>query len=716
MFLSKIKLALKKRRSIFVVFALTVLFPAVLLSILGLRGLRNEKYRLERQSEAENAQIADSMEKTVLSCCITEAERRLREIGGLVSPNKSLSFAGYESANELLKKDSLIYLAFIIRNTAEPFYFGAKLRRPSKPTSSPVFTPEQKTILNAAERAEFGDKDFLKAILFYERVYASVADTNLRAQLALRIGRCRFAMKDYLSAASLYGGIVKEFRDAVDGRGLPLDIAAGIRLGEIFLIQSEPRKALESLIEAYRSLLNRADVLGEEIFRAYTGLVENNIEACLSKNREIFTKFDQTQIQEYSLLRRQNLDKWAEKNRLEESIIPELKRLFAAKNESGHTWKIPIRISKTIDEKDYLAIAIPVDNAPGVIGAENVMIGASISEEFIIAALKKSLFGGSSVNGDSRLSISNLSGRLLLGSKPAQARPLQTVLFPESFPPWKIEFYGSTEGIFGVPNLGKNFYFWTVFLMLVVLISGTIFVVRAILRETELLDLKSDFVAAVSHDLKSPLASMTSLVERLQGGRVADPERLREYVSVIALDLGRLTRLVDRILDFAKAERGDKAYHFETTNIGDLVRREVATFEENKARDGLKVRVLIYSPIPLIDIDTDAIRQALMNLMENAVKFSPSEKDIEVEVSSDEAEVCISVSDKGVGIEPGEQDAIFEQFYQGKNARTSSSAGVGLGLSIVREVARAHGGRITVKSEPGRGSTFSLFFPIKNTN
>lgn len=228
----------------------------------------------------------------------------------------------------------------------------------------------------------------------------------------------------------------------------------------------------------------------------------------------------------------------------------------------------------------------------------------------------------------------------------------------------------------------------------------------------EVLKIKSDFVSSVSHEFKTPLTSIRTLVERLQDGKVQDKEKMMQYFSVIAQDTDKLTRLVGNILDFSKIEEGKREFDFEETDVAQLVSRQIHEFQKDEIRKNVSIQGYIQEDIPQLSIDGEALSQALNNLLDNAVKFSPGKKEIDVHLSKDMENIILEVKDNGIGIFPDELDKIFDKFYQGKNALKQTVKGTGLGLTLVKHTVEAHGGRVSVKSKVGEGSRFSLIFPI----
>ncbi|HVS32362.1 MAG TPA: HAMP domain-containing sensor histidine kinase [Thermoanaerobaculia bacterium] len=236
---------------------------------------------------------------------------------------------------------------------------------------------------------------------------------------------------------------------------------------------------------------------------------------------------------------------------------------------------------------------------------------------------------------------------------------------------------------------------------------------QAVARQMRLSQMKSEFVSNVSHELRTPLASIRVFGEYMRLGRVEKPEKIRQYGQYIEAESRRLTQLINNILDFSKIESAEKQYKFCETDVVELAAATVAAFAMPLREHGYSVTFTPPPyPLPPLPVDSDAFAQALMNLLDNAVKYSNGRKEIEVAVTSPAAEARVSVRDHGIGIEASEQKRIFEKFYRVGSGLVHDVKGSGLGLAIVSHVVKAHGGRVEVASAPGEGSTFTIVLPI----
>jgi len=244
-----------------------------------------------------------------------------------------------------------------------------------------------------------------------------------------------------------------------------------------------------------------------------------------------------------------------------------------------------------------------------------------------------------------------------------------------------------------------------------VMAIGVFFVARAAAREVRVAELKSSFVSSVSHDLKTPLALIQLFAETLELGRLKNTDRANEYYRIINSEARKLTRLINNLLDFSKIEAGLRAYKLERVNLSDLTGSVLESLESQFQHNQFTVSTKLAPNVPVL-IDKEAAEQALENLLSNAMKYSPEHREILVEVDQVDQYGVVRVHDRGIGIPTRLQRKIFNKFFRIQTDAGSGPHGTGLGLAIVDHVMRGHNGFVRVDSEPGRGSTFTLHFPL----
>src|SRR5436853_2651036 len=263
--------------------------------------------------------------------------------------------------------------------------------------------------------------------------------------------------------------------------------------------------------------------------------------------------------------------------------------------------------------------------------------------------------------------------------------------------------------------IGQHFFrssFLTLAGLSLVLACGIALTYRNVSKEMALARLKSDFVSNVSHELRTPLSLIRLYAETLEMGRLSSREKYQEYYAIIRKESERLTALINNILDFSRIEAGKKEYDFRETDIGELAHNTLESYRYQIEQHGFTFQEEIPDDLPRIRIDREAIARSLLNLVNNALKYSPNEKYVGVKLYRDDGSVKLEVIDHGIGIPPGEQQKIFEKFYRVGNPLVHNTKGSGLGLSLVRHIVRAHGGEVSVESAPGRGSKFIIALPL----
>lgn len=241
--------------------------------------------------------------------------------------------------------------------------------------------------------------------------------------------------------------------------------------------------------------------------------------------------------------------------------------------------------------------------------------------------------------------------------------------------------------------------------------AGALLVFHDITELRRLEKIRQDFVANVSHELRTPLSSIKGYSETLMEGGVKQPKEQKEFLEIIYRESGRLAKLIDDILDLSRIESGKMAMVFMPLDVGPAVKRVCAILEKQAASKSLRVSVELPGGLPRILADEGRISQVLLNLLDNAVKYTPENGKIRISAAPEGNFVRIEVSDTGAGIPEADMPRIFERFYRVDKARSRELGGTGLGLSIVKHIVQAHGGQVSVKSAPEKGSTFSFTIP-----
>lgn len=284
--------------------------------------------------------------------------------------------------------------------------------------------------------------------------------------------------------------------------------------------------------------------------------------------------------------------------------------------------------------------------------------------------------------------------------------------FSPVFRQWKlgVGYSETTVAALARSQFRQNLLF--IVLGLTLLLLGLAVAVHATRRELKLVEAKETFVSNVSHELKTPLALIRLFAETLEMGRVSNDEEMRDYGRIINRESHRLTQLINNILDFSRIEAGRREYQFVETNIAEVIEEALRSYEYQLKSAGFDITTEIQSELPPVLVDREAMTQAVLNLLNNAIKYSTDVKRIEVLVEQRGETLAVEIADRGVGISRSEHRRIFEKFYRISTGMVHDTKGSGLGLAIVRHIVEAHHGEILVDSAPGKGSRFTMLLPI----
>jgi signal transduction histidine kinase len=301
------------------------------------------------------------------------------------------------------------------------------------------------------------------------------------------------------------------------------------------------------------------------------------------------------------------------------------------------------------------------------------------------------------------------------GVRTPKGEPLLSTSVGANFPGWKLELYLKDNGSFEEAARRQTaVYIWSGVLVIVLILASGGIAGQAVGRQIKLNRLKNDFIATVSHELKTPLASMRVLVDTLLEGRYKGQEQATEYLELVSKENERLSRLIDNFLTFSRMERNKQAFEIVKTSPTAIARTAAEVVKTKFSEGRCKFKVNICENLPDVLADRDAIVTVLANLLDNAYKYSYDDKHIELRVFTEDGLVCFSVADDGVGMSRRTTTKIFKRFYQVDRSLSRRTQGCGLGLSIAKFIIDAHKGSISVDSKPGTGSTFTVKLPAVN--
>lgn len=380
----------------------------------------------------------------------------------------------------------------------------------------------------------------------------------------------------------------------------------------------------------------------------------------------------------------------------EDSIVPTLDLRSAVDGQRGH-------IHETFGERPYL-FSFVRRRAAG--RTYYVVIEADLNH--LVGAVFPQFFG---VRSPRLYQVVDGAGELVYGVPFRDASAVVELAFADTVSGWRLRVTQRDAPTQAARASRKVIDIVLIGLALVVITSGLALLLLAMWRERKANDLKSEFISNVSHELKTPLSIISMFGEMLASGRVRGPEQAHEYADVIWRESVRLARLIDNVLDFAKIERGVDVYEFSEGDVGEVVARAVELSTHRLHNAHMTAELTIAPELPAARLDHNALTLAVLNLIDNAIKYAADGKRIEIAVATAGPSITIAVRDFGPGVDRAEHERIFERFYRARAVRLRPIRGSGIGLALVEHIARAHGGRVAVADAPGGGAAFTIAIP-----
>lgn len=644
------------------VFLVFILLPGMFLGVFALRALRQEGQLVKQDMRERLERVANEIGRD-----LTSEFQWWEEIVRLSAREETLDTDSFpEVIRKAFEQPGGGVLLSMSEEELKTFPSGALLY---------VFTnaPAPRILANSppanfvdAESLEIEKKDYRSAVLAYRNLLDS-ADAEQRPMLLQRLARTLRKAGRLDEASGAYRDLQRF--DTVWIGGLPSDLIARFELCSIAAERGNMAELATLAFAFYRDLTGGKWLLDRPRYLYYSDCCRG---WCRESQVEV-VEFNQLQMMEE---RRLVLSRAAEE------ILNEPRRILTGETETHLAfWHsnpfAAVVLSETLLELHWW---------PRIISSK---------EEDLNAALYTT------------------DGHVLFGSPPIETPPfavMHDVRIDDMH--WLIQVWPSDPAaIHADMRQRQNLSMAILVFVAALLVFGSYITVRILRRELEIARMRADFVSTVSHEFRSPLTGIRQLGEMLLDGRTIDRKKQRRYFKLIVQESNRLTRLVENILDFSRMEEGRREYRFEPLNTSKWLQRLVADFEAEIAADGVAVETDIPEGLPLISADSEALGSAVHNLLENAVKYSPGVNEVWLDAKAAGGEVRIAIRDRGVGISESDRKHIFERFYRADGEISKRIKGAGLGLSLVRHIVTAHGGKVECKSKVGEGSTFSIRIP-----
>jgi signal transduction histidine kinase len=704
-----------QRRAV-IFFAAFLLILSVVLVFFAVREAEREKLLKEREIQSERQRLVETIDGRA-GALIGEAESRIlaavekaRAEAGAEAPIQAIALlkiplADIPLVSEVFAVDDEDQVVFL--RTRPLYLLTGEKRRPREIARS----LENDERWKQAEAAEFRLNDQTRAAALYGALAAGTADPALDALFLNRQARCYAKSGQHGKALAAYGQQLQVGLPDVASEGIPLGITAIYQIGNIHLLRGQRAEAAGAFLNLYQGLLEARWPLARDQFDSFKKLAENRFQTAVGELDASFKSEWDRRLEELKKIEGEQLAKTTILEKVGERIIPRM-RLEARDLDAGS--ERFLRIAEPADSGTLLASFFPL--------AKDTILGLLLDPQ----ALADGLFTPASVKPGHEegwpVAIVDESGKVVASrglastgepEKSGEPKFVFKGAFTDSFPPWAIDIYRSgavaAEREF---RMRRVVYVLSLAAVIAALFFGGFLAIRSTARELKLAKLKSDFTATVSHEFRTPLTSIRYMAELLQRGRVRDEARKQQYYETITGESERLGRLVENLLDFSKIEAGMKEYKFEETDIAALAADVAGRFRQQAALKDFTLETEIEDGLPVIPADKDSLARAVLNLLDNAVKYSGGNPQVVLRVWSEQNTVNIQVEDHGIGIRQSEQKKIFEKFYRSESALESDVKGSGIGLPLVEHVVRAHGGKVVLESEPGKGTRVTIRLPV----
>ena len=642
-------------------FLLAVILPSLVLVVFTLRMISQERELAQKRAVDERRRLASEvgqhllvrLEKVILQESRAASNwTRLSAQRGYVNPEVVL--IGLVEGDRLLLPWEENKMSEEFRQLLNSSNFSRKIRN--------------------AEKEEFAKKDFLRASELYRQTMKTAQEPVQRgyarlllARALAKAGRKKEALSHYHHILNLPSGVTDEY-------GIPLSLYAGGLVLDAGVEHGEVLECIRTELGAKRWLSPAELYMLQEV-------AEKLIKSAPEESIKDTAK-------DYQRMINANIRKLEQALELQGDFQ---KIAFAARQRDQGKRDEPLWIS-------YGEIPWLISLAPPLAGSKPLLF--VVNTQDIHASLRRDIGFSETFPGEFHFVADERSGGESLGP---------------NFRGLKIAFAESEDTALSKQwSFQRSFYLLTLLLVLILTLFGAYLLWRDVRRDVRMAEMRSQFVSSVSHELKTPLTAIRMFAETLRLGRSKNLKTQAEYLDTIVSESQRLTRLLNNVLDFSKIEQGKRIYRLEPTSLSEIIQAAARAMKYPLSQKGFELKVHVEEGLPAVRVDQDALEQAILNLVNNAMKYSGESHEIDLRLQRKDDQALIQVTDRGVGIDPREQKRVFEKFYRVSMPENERIVGTGLGLTLVSHIVKALGGNIEVESVPGKGSTFSICLPLES--
>ncbi|NOR15750.1 MAG: hypothetical protein GQ544_08600 [Candidatus Aminicenantes bacterium] len=691
----------RNRRRIIIVFLCAVMLPSLVQAYLGLRYVRQEQQRQEllvlRGLKSTLAGTASDIEKNVHLNVFKALDSLVIEtsLSSTISPFQLYSF---------LSGQSLLEEVFVIDHKGHLLYPRTFLTQKETNVAQPALTAFTRQQLISGEENEARGK-YNEAIEKYSMGLDESRITREKMAFFVRIARCLFKTGDLVGAEKTYRQILEEDNNQFYGEEISYQLIATFQIVHILDQNNRQKDAFDMLARQYANMLLAFQRFNERRFMYYLA----NLYEELQLRKQYAGPGSNELLDSIIQAEKVFMQEPARAKFLEANIIPSIEIALVTQSEPN-TLRYT-SIDHAADNPIYIAFMDLGYQARG-----NRIIGASLNDASLVSMVEKSLAGTDTTEGlqvvlrdekDEQIEASVQDVRFIAEESLS--------LLDGTMDRYKLILL-SKHGISLKDFTFKGVipYYAIVLVIILVIAMGVIVIFQDISREQELTRMKSEFISNVTHEIKTPIATIRSLAENVSEGWVSSIDKQQDYFGLIARESERLGHLVENTLDFSRIETGSKRYIMDPGSLQEVIIKTVERFRLLSEGQGVKINAEINDNLPAVFMDKVAMGQAILNLLDNAAKYSPEEKVISLVADTEGDTVKIVVADKGMGISRKDISRVFDKFYRSEASSNGRITGSGIGLTLVKDIVESHGGTVTVDSEINNGSTFTIRIPINS--
>ena len=699
------------QKRVVTIFVIAVLFPCVFLGYLGLKSIKQEK-QWQQQLVLENLKRSLSLAVDHIESSLDD---QIRASFRQLSPPRQLTASHITSLRIFSTRSSLVQNVFFLDGNLRVVF-------PETFRDADVDEMKNRSTLRLQESEYLRAGDLLEvqgkldeAVTEYQRGFSSRLSRPLQAALLSRIARCQFKKTDYGIARRTYQRIINEDHNQFYGEQMPYVLVARLQLLEIAEKNGSSSEAGTELLDFYKMLVERYD----RCERAQYAFCLNQVKSRLERQQHSFSQSQRAALDSIKTLEKEIGDEQRFREVLLATIVPKIRQDLDSHGEGNLRFsdlgeKGDIRYFSSKVDSSLWTIAVRAnDDEQSSVRFVGFKIRQNALTEAALPALKQS-----QPSEDVRIALIDVANNILAPSELATA----SIVLKQPFARFEQLASGTKlalvakgeDPLEAISSKSLLIYYILLGSVIVLIALGIVFILRDISREEEMSAMKSEFISNVSHEIKTPIATIRTLAENLNEGWVTGQVQQRDYFHLIEREAERLTHLVENILDFSRIDKARRNYRMELSSIGNVTRKVVGRFGLLVDGQGVVIKESIESNLPPCNLDVEAYEQALLNLLDNAVKFSRDEKVVEVSARLQDNTIIVTVTDHGIGIGKKDNERIFDKFFRSPPPDGRKIPGSGIGLTLVKETIEAHAGTVKVESEVGKGSTFTLSFPLPN--